>query len=330
MPHDIRILTEPQLRDAVGLDLGTVQIIERAFASLAEGRVIMPPILSMDLEKIGGEFDVKTAYIDGLQRFALKASTGFFGNATLGLPSLGGLMMVFSAKTGQVEAVLLDNGYLTDLRTAAAGAVAALHLAPVGVRTAGVIGTGLQARLQLRAAQLVRPFEQALVWGRDPAKAEDCAREMAETLGVPVHAVADPADLVAQSQLVITTTPSRTPLITADMLHPCLHITAMGSDAPGKTEIAPEVLVAADACFCDRVSQCRSLGELRGAIEAGLWDRPDPPELGQVINGEVEGRTEEDQVTICDLTGTGAQDTAIAAHVMDMLGGTDTGTVVRT
>ncbi|UXX81677.1 cyclodeaminase [Roseovarius pelagicus] len=330
MPHDIRVLTETQLRGAVGLDMATVQVIERAFAALARGEVIMPPILSMDLEKIGGEFDVKTAYIDGLERFALKASTGFFGNAALGLPSLGGLMMVFSAKTGQVEAVLLDNGYLTDIRTAAAGAVAAMHLAPVGVRTAGVLGTGLQARLQLRAAQLVRPFEDALVWGRDPAKAEACAREMAETLGVPVRAVTDPADLVAQSQLVITTTPSRTPLITADMLHPCLHITAMGSDAEGKTEVAPKALIAADTYYCDRVSQCRSLGELRGAIEAGLWDRPDPPELGQVIIGEREGRTEDDEITICDLTGTGAHDTAIATHVMDLLSGGDVGTVVRT
>ncbi|WP_272002229.1 cyclodeaminase [Roseovarius sp. ZX-A-9] len=330
MPHDIRILTETQLRGAVRLDMGTVQIVERAFAALARGAVIMPPILSMDLEKVGGEFDVKTAYIDGLERFALKASTGFFGNAALGLPSLGGLMMVFSAKTGQVEAVLLDNGYLTDIRTAAAGGVAAMHLAPVGVRTAGVLGTGLQARLQLQAAHLARPFEAALIWGRDPAKAESCAREMTDTLGVPVHAITDPADLVARCQLVITTTPSRTPLITADMLHPCLHITAMGSDAEGKTEISPEALVAADAYYCDRVSQCRSLGELRGAVEAGLWDRPDPPELGQVIMGELEGRTEEEQVTICDLTGTGAQDTAIATHVMDVLGSADIGTMIRT
>ncbi len=112
------------------LDIGLVDVVEAAFVALAGGKVIMPPILSMDLAEVHGEVDVKTAYIPGLESFALKVSTGFFNNAKLGLPSLGGLMTVFSATTGQVQAVLLDNGFLTDMRTAAAGAVAARHLAP--------------------------------------------------------------------------------------------------------------------------------------------------------------------------------------------------------
>ncbi len=158
------------------------------------------------------EVDVKTAYIPGLDGFAVKVSTGFYGNANLGLPSLNGLMTVISAKTGLVEALLLDNGYLTDLRTAAAGAVATRHLAPERVTCAGVLGTGLQARLQLRAAHLVRPFERALVWGRDPGKARGCAADLAATLGIEVRSEADPARLVAESQLVVTTTPARAPI----------------------------------------------------------------------------------------------------------------------
>ncbi|MEP4423258.1 MAG: ornithine cyclodeaminase family protein, partial [Nitratireductor sp.] len=139
MPHDITILTENELRAAVRLDLAVVDTVERAFAALASGEVVMPPVLSMAFPDANGEVDVKTAYIPGFESFAIKVSPGFFDNPKLGLPSLNGLMILFSAKTGLVEALLLDNGYLTDVRTAAAGAVAARHLAP-NVHTAGVIG----------------------------------------------------------------------------------------------------------------------------------------------------------------------------------------------
>src|SRR5690606_3544095 len=156
--RDIVILTETQLREAVHLGVETVDVVEQAFRMLASGRVVMPPILSMAIAEAHGEVDVKTAYIPGFAGFAIKVSPGFFDNPKLGLPSLNGLMIVLSATTGLVEAVLLDNGYLTDVRTAAAGAVAARHLAPQTVTTAGVIGTGVQARLQIAAAHLVRPF----------------------------------------------------------------------------------------------------------------------------------------------------------------------------
>ncbi|MEP5146075.1 MAG: ornithine cyclodeaminase family protein, partial [Nitratireductor sp.] len=171
MPHDITILTENELRAAVRLDLAVVDTVERAFAALASGEVVMPPVLSMAFPDANGEVDVKTAYIPGFESFAIKVSPGFFDNPALGLPSLNGLMVLFSAKTGLVEAVLLDNGYLTDVRTAAAGAVAARHLAPATVATAGVYGAGVQARLQIQAAHLVRPFRRVLVWARDGAKA---------------------------------------------------------------------------------------------------------------------------------------------------------------
>lgn len=319
MAHDIQIVTEAQLRAAVSLDLTTVDVIERAFAALASGEVVMPPILSMDLPQANGEVDVKTAYIPGFDGFAIKVSPGFFNNPKIGLPSLNGLMILFSAKTGLVEAVYLDNGYLTDIRTAAAGAVAARHLAPKLVQTAGVIGTGVQARLQLQAAHLVRPFDRVLVHGRDMDKARACAADLALTLGVEAVAIADPADLVAQSQLVVTTTPARTPVLRAEWLHPGLHITAMGSDQEGKNEIDPAAIAAADLYVCDRVSQCEVSGELEAARAAGLLAGVTPPELGEVITGAKAGRQSEDDITICDLTGTGAQDTAIASHVRAVL-----------
>ncbi|MEM6384391.1 MAG: cyclodeaminase [Pseudomonadota bacterium] len=315
MPRDIQIVTEQQLREVIGLDAVLVDVVERTFVALSGGKVIMPPVLSMDLAQIHGEVDVKTAYIPGFEGFAIKVSPGFFNNPQLGLPSLNGLMVLFAARTGLVEAVYLDNGYLTDLRTAAAGAVAARHLAPSSVETAGVLGTGVQARLQMQAAHLVRPFKSGLVWGRDASKAKACADDLSEALGAPFSAAASVEDVVSASQLVVTTTPSREPLLTAEMLHPGLHITAMGSDQAGKNEIAPPVLAAVDAYVCDAPAQCAALGELRAALASGDWKGGEPLELGALASGATTGRSSDEAITICDLTGTGAQDTAIACHV---------------
>lgn len=124
----ITILTENDLRAIIKLDLSSIDCVERAFAALATEAVAMPPILRLDIPEFRGEVDVKTAYVPGFEGFAIKVSPGFFDNPKLGLPSLNGLMILFSAKTGLVQALLLDNGYLTDIRTAAAGAVAARHL----------------------------------------------------------------------------------------------------------------------------------------------------------------------------------------------------------
>jgi ornithine cyclodeaminase len=326
MAHEIRVVTEAELREVVRLDIETVDVIEAAFAALARGGVVMPPVMSMEIADANGEVDVKTACIPGTSGFAIKVSPGFFDNPKLGLPSLNGLMILFSAKTGQVEAVFLDNGYLTDIRTAAAGAVAARYLAPDTVETAAVLGTGVQARLQMQAAHLVRPFTRLLVWGRDDAKARRCAEDLEAALGVEVSVAASAAAAVRDAQLVVTTTPAREPVLLADWLHPGLHVTAMGSDQRGKNEIDPQALAAADLYVADRVAQAEAMGELRAARAAGLLPET-PPELGEVIEGARAGRTRSDQITICDLTGTGAQDTAIATHVHARLG--DAGTAIR-
>jgi len=326
MPRDIRIVTEADLRAAVPLDLALVDAVEAAFDALATRDVVMPPVLSMDLPDANGEVDVKTAYIPGLAGFAIKVSPGFFDNPARGLPSLNGLMMLFSATTGLVEAIYLDNGYLTDLRTAAAGAVAARHLAPEEVDVAGVIGTGVQARLQIEAARLVRPFGEVRVWGRDPARADACAADIAARLGVRARAEPEPERLFRACQLVVTATSARAALVEAALLHPGLHITAMGADQPGKGELAPAALVQADLYVCDRLAQARRMGELRAALEAGLWRAGDPPELGQIVAGQRPGRRSPREGTICDLTGTGAQDTAIALHALSRLG--DAGRVI--
>lgn len=309
----IKILTESDLRAQIKLDLDAVACVEGAFDALATKNVVMPPILSMNIEEKNGEVDVKTAYVPGLESFAIKISPGFFDNVKFGLPSLNGLMVLFSANTGVVEALLLDNGYLTVVRTAAAGAMAAKHLARSNAASAAIIGGGEQGRLQLEALTLVRPIERARIWARRPEQAAESAAETSAKLGIDVSAAATPQEAVKDADIIVTTTPSTEPVLMADWLEPGQHITAMGSDSDHKNELEPACLVKADLYVCDRQSQCLALGELRPAVAAGLVDADKVfPEIGQIIAGQKPGRTSADQITICDQTGTGIQDTAIA------------------
>jgi len=310
----VTLLSESDLRACVVLDTSAIDCIEQAFRILAVEDVIMPPILRLDIHAHNGEVDVKTAYLPGLHNFAIKISPGFFDNPKLGLPSLNGLVTLHSAHTGVLDAVLLDNGYLTSIRTAAAGAVAARWLARPDARRAAILGAGAQARLQLQALSLVRPIDSVTVWAPNLAHAQRFALEMGQQLKLSITPCADIDTAMTGADIAVTATPSRKPLIEARHLHPGLHITAMGSDAEHKNEIAPAVVATATLYVGDRLSQVRLLGELHHAINAGLID-PDAmmAELGQVIAGQRSGRIDANDVTLCDLTGTGAQDTAIAA-----------------
>ncbi len=309
----IKILTESELRDLVRLDLDAVSCIEDAFGKLAGGQVVMPPILSMAIDDYHGEVDVKTAYVPGIDSFAIKVSPGFFDNPTIGLPSTSGLMILFSARTGMVEALLLDNGYLTDVRTAAAGAVAARHLARSDAETACIVGAGSQAKLQLQALTLVRPIKKAIIWARDSEKAQSTAKEMTATLAIDVRAGSDLAGAIRAGDIVVTTTPAETPLVLAGWLQPGQHITAMGSDQHSKNELEAACLTRADLYVPDRRSQTETLGELHHALAAAaIAPETTFPELGEIVTGAARGRRSSEAITICDLTGTGVQDTAIA------------------
>jgi ornithine cyclodeaminase len=310
---EVILLSEADLRACIALDLRSVNAVEHAFRLLATAAVAMPPILRLDIPEHNGEVDVKTAYLPGLERFAIKVSPGFFDNPALGLPSLNGMMMLLSARTGLLDALLLDNGYLTAVRTAAAGAVAARWLSRENSRSVALIGAGEQAALQLQALRLVRPIDDVRVWARDPAKAQAFAAKLDSVGGLTVQVCASVDDAMQGVDIAITSTPSREPLIEARHLHPGLHITAMGSDAEHKNEIAPAALAATDCYVADRLSQTRVLGELHHALAAGVvTDDSRFAELGQIIAGQRPGRESDAHITLCDLTGTGAQDTAIA------------------
>ncbi|KKB34738.1 cyclodeaminase [Bacillus thermotolerans] len=307
------IFTEEELRQHVHLNLETIHTIEEAFTKLENSEAVMPPIMRVDVHDQNGEIDVKTAYLKGREMLAIKVSAGFFSNYQRGLPSGNGLMMLISTETGVPQAFLLDNGYLTDIRTAAAGALAAKYLAKENIRTVGVIGAGSQARYQIRALKLVRKFHKVLVYARSIDQAKKYAEDMAEELQVQVEAAESAEAVVKKSDIVVTTTPAKEPLIKADWLHPGLHITAMGSDAEHKQELDAEALARADKLVCDTKSQCARLGELHHAFAKGVLTNGSAVfELGQLTSKKQAGRESDEEVTICDLTGTGVQDTAIA------------------
>jgi ornithine cyclodeaminase len=293
--------------------------MREAFRADGEGRTHVPAVINLEVPAARGEFHVKTAFIEGVPHVAVKIASGFYDNPTKGLPSGSGLMAVFDASTGMPAAMLFDNGFLTDIRTGAAGAVAAEVLAPPTIAIVGVLGSGLQARHQVHCLRVVRSFSRLVAWSRDRAHLQAYCDEM--RLAGFDAAVAPSAEAVCrEADVLITATPSRAPLVQAEWLRPGQHVTAVGSDSPGKQELAAECLDRADLVVVDRFAQCAAFGELRHALDAGLLTRHDVhAELGQIVAGRKPGRTRADQITIVDLTGVGFQDTAIASTALGLV-----------
>ena len=309
------VLNSSEIKKCVQLNGQLIPIIEDAFKSLALGKTTMPPILRLDIEKYHGESDVKAAYIDGLDSYAIKVASGFFNNPNLGLPSSNGLMILLDSKTGVLKSVLLDKGYLTDVRTAIAGAIAAKHLSNPESSNVGIIGAGIQAKMQLEALLLVRNIKTAYIWSRDSKKTNTFVKNIKDKINIKIIACESPEQTVNLSEILITCTPSKSPIIKSEWLKKGLHITAMGSDAEMKNELDPKIIKDCDYYIPDSQSQTSILGELNHAIKAGLVSAEKKyNELGSVIINSNLGRRNINDVTVADLTGTGGQNTAIARH----------------
>jgi ornithine cyclodeaminase len=298
-------LDMPSLIDAMG----------EAFDAYASGRAELPAVIHLDVPEARGEIHVKAGHLRGAPRYALKVASGFYASDP---PALDGLVLVFDAADGSLAALLLDGGYVTDARTGAAGGLAARHLAREHVETVGVLGTGAQARQQLDALSCERSFEVVRLWGRDPEHARRCADDL-EARGLPasrVDVVLAPQDAVRNADVLVTCTAATQPLVDADWLSPGVHVTAVGSDGPGKQELDPAVLGRADLVVVDSRDQCARLGELHHALDAGVVTAGAAVELGDISGGRRAGRTSDQQITVCDLTGVGVQDVAAAALVL--------------
>ena len=297
-----------------------IRDIERGFVLYSRGRVTVPPVGFLHFDDPPGDVHLKYGAVSGDDHYVVKLASAFHENPRLGLSVSDGLLLVFSARTGGLELVLLDECWLTDMRTAAAGAVAARYLAPEVVHGIGIVGTGVQARMQLEMLDEVVDCRRCLVWGRDPDKVtalieEMEARESIERWGLEIEAAPSLEELGSRCDLIVTTTSSTAPLLRADMVRGGTHITAMGSDDHDKQELDAELLGVADVVVADSRTQCVDHGECRAAVEAGRIAEEAIVELGEVVADPSLGRTGADQITIADLTGVAIQDIQIAKMV---------------
>ena len=294
--------------------------IEAGFVLYSEGRVTVPPVGFLHFDNPPGDVHIKYGFVAEDEYYVLKMASGFYENGKLGLPDSNGLLLVFNQKTGTPELILIDECWLTDMRTAAAGAVAAKCLGPSEVQQIGIVGTGVQARMQLEMLSGVIDCRKCMVWGRDAEKLEAMIDELRSKKSIrdwdlEIEAAATLDDLVTSSDLIVTTTSAREPLIRAGLVQPGTHITAMGSDDHGKQELEAAILAQADVVVADSVAQCVDHGECHFAVRDAILDENAIRELGQVLLGSALGRTRDDQITVADLTGVAIQDIQVAKMV---------------
>jgi ornithine cyclodeaminase len=324
----VRLLTEQEIRGLIG-PAQALDAARGAFASLGRGEVVLPEVMFLDIAEHEGEVHGKGAYIHGTPTFSVKVASGFYRNPERGLPVSSGVVWVFDATTGFLDTILFDNGFLTELRTGAAGALATDLLARREVAQIGVIGCGSQARFQLAAHLGVRRPERVLVWCPTGENASRYVDEMTSAHGVVVEAVPSAEAAVRGSDVVITATPSRQPVVLDAWVQPGMHVTAIGSDVPGKCELEPAILARARV-VADSLRQCLTQGEIHHAVEAGAIGAGDVhAELGEVAAGLRPGRGAEDEITVADLTGVGVLDAAVSSVVVERAGREGIGRLVE-
>ena len=321
------LLSRSDVRALLDMD-ACIAALESAFRADAEGRTIAAGVLGTHVA--GGGFHVKTAGLLGERpRFAMKVNANFPGNpARHGLPTIQGVISLHDASDGRLLA-LLDSMEVTVLRTAAATAVAARRLARDDAGVVTIAGCGTQGRSQLRALARVRALRQAFAWDADVDAAGRYAAEMSRELGIPVSVVGVLRDAALRSDMIVTCTPSREPLLEADDVPPGAFVAAVGADSEEKQELAP-ALMARSTCVVDVLDQCARIGDLHHAIAAGAMRREDVhAELAEVVGGRRPGRRAADEVTIFDSTGTALEDVASAVVAYERALASGRGTPVR-
>lgn len=291
--------------------------VTRALTAVARSAAVRPDESSMVLPH--GEVHVKGGHLLGSAFAAVKVACGFPGNADKGLPVNDGFTLVLDAATGELHGAVLDNGWLTEMRTGAAGAVAADYLSRPDSHAVALIGAGTQAGFQLRALLEVREITSATVWNRTAERAHRLADQVTRRLGVACTVVESPRAAVREADIVVTTTASRQPLLHYAWLRAGTHVTAVGADFADKQELHPDVLGGADLVVADDVDTCARVGELHHALDAATIDVRTVVTLADLVAGTAPGRTSPGQITVADHCGLGVYDAAMADLVLARL-----------
>lgn len=291
--------------------------MKQGFVAYSNQRSVVPPVGELLFDKPKGETHIKYGYIQQQPYYVIKVASGFYANPQLGLSSSQGLMLLFSQQTGQPVAILLDEGHLTDIRTAAAGALVARYFAPKQVKAIGIIGTGIQAKLQLQFLLKQTDCKTVWVWGRNAPNTQAFVADISNECNISI--ANSPAELAQHANLIVTTTPSHTPLLQAQDIQPGTHITAVGSDTADKQELDSHILAKADLAIADSISQSKSRGEIYRATQNGCLSPNQITELGTALQDATLQRQNDNQITIADLTGVAVQDIMIASAVYEHL-----------
>ncbi len=294
-------------------NVDVISAMEEGFIQYSNGNAIVPPVGEMLFDEPKGETHIKYGYIKNDEFSVIKVASGFYDNPKLGISSSQGLMLLLSQKTGQPISLLLDEGYLTDIRTAAAGALVAKYFAPKNVKAIGIIGTGIQARLQLEYLQKVTTCKTVFLWGRNDDNARKIQSESNSNLDITI--VKNPSEIAQHCNLIVTTTPSTTPLLLDKDILPGTHITAVGSDTSEKQELESKILASADIVIADSLSQSETRGEIHKARLNNFLEANKLVELGKAIQDQKLRRVNDKQISIVDLTGVAVQDIMIAKTI---------------
>lgn len=294
-------------------DSELIQIIEDGFVRYSNGEVVVPPVGHLPFINPPGDLHIKYGFIKEDDYYVIKLASGFYENPKIGLSSSNGLMLVFSQKTGELLSILLDEGYLTDIRTALAGSVVAKYLAPQQVNKIGIVGTGIQARLQLRFLKSVIDCREVIVWGRSDEKLSDYKKDPS-LADFNITTTRNIQELAHQCNFIVTTTPSKEPLLLSSDIQPGTHITAMGADTPGKQELEASLFGKASIIVADSKSQCIDHGDIYHPVYHKVITANQIIELGTLISSG-QKRKNNTEITIADLTGVAIQDIQIAKFV---------------
>ncbi|MFO7866231.1 MAG: ornithine cyclodeaminase family protein [Candidatus Aminicenantes bacterium] len=312
-----KIYNLPQIKDVLK-SLQPIEEIEKGFVAYSAGKAVIPPVGEMLFKDPPGDAHIKYGYLVDDDYYVIKIASGFFESPSLTRYKSDGLILLFKKGTGELACALLDKCHLTNVRTAAAGAVCAKYLAPKNIECIGVIGAGTQGRMQVEYLAPVIDCKDIMVWGLNQNELDDYKKDM-EPLGYRIQTTLNAEDIAGSCNLIITATPSKSPLLSADKIRKGTHVTAMGSDTPEKNELDPRILQKADIVVADSISQCLLRGEIYQAIKAGVLERERIVELGNVIAKPELRRTSEEKITIADLTGVAVQDIQIAKAVYHAL-----------
>ncbi len=313
----MRIVDLQEIKEALeGIDI--IPSIEAGFVAYSQGKSVVPPPGELVFDDPYGVVHLKYGYLKGEKYYVIKIASGFYDNPGSSVATNSGMMLLCSQKNGLPLALLQDKAVLTDLRTGAAGAIAAKYLAPAQVTRIGVLGAGVQGRLQVEFLHHVTPCRDVIVWGVDDRELAAYQEDLSAK-GYNVDTTREAAAVGEICNLIVTCTPSHQALLQREHIRPGTHITAVGADTLGKQELDVGIVTSADLLVADSISQVIERGECQHAFGAGLIAESDLVELGQVISGEAPGRTDQEQITIADLTGVAVQDLKIAEAVYEAI-----------